>query len=205
MVYPVIGIIFFLLWKKGGWTGTRVLFTSIFTIYCIEVLKVTLFPLPVDSVMARDFAEVPFWGFLNLVPFGDLTANTLRTQFAPNVLLAVPFGFGAWFVLRRPTLKTVLLLGIAAAMAMELIQLAIGAAIGVMYRSIDVNDPIANTAGLLLGVAAFGLFSLAFRSLDGEKPSDSPGVLNHVRRVVSRDSVGREFNFRYVKAYRDTE
>ena len=186
MVYPIVGIVFFLLWRKGGWSGARVLFTLIFTVYAVEVLKVTLFPLPVDGVMARDFAEIPFWGFLNLVPLGDLTADTLRTQFAPNVLLGVPFGFGAWFVLRRPNLRTVLVLGVVAAIAIELVQLSIGALIGVMYRSIDVNDPIANTIGVLIGIAVFGLFSAAFRSLDGEEPNNKPGALNHVRRVVSR-------------------
>lgn len=185
MVYPLIGIALFLLWKKSGWSGAHVLFTLIFTVYTVEVLKVTLFPLPVDGVMARDFAEVPFWGFLNLVPFGDLTAETVRTQFVPNVLLGVPFGFGAWFVLESPTLKKVLLLGIGAAITIELIQLLIGASIGVMYRSIDVNDPIANTIGVTIGIAAFGLFGIAFRSLDGEEPTDDPGVINHVRRVVS--------------------
>ena len=113
LVYPLLAGVALGAFVKGKTNRPKVVCMALFGVYLVGVLRVTLFPIPVDGLMARDFASIPFMSFANFVPIVPLLDMGVGpSQLANNVVLGVPFGFGAWFVIRRPTLHRVLGLGV---------------------------------------------------------------------------------------------
>ncbi|MCP4307619.1 MAG: VanZ family protein [bacterium] len=160
--------------------------------YAIEALKEILFPIPVDGVIAQDFAAVDFWAFANFVPLKDLFGEVAnRGQIIRNVLVAIPFGFGAWFVFRRPTATRVTIAGFAASLLVETAQLGIGGLIGFMYRVVDVNDLILNTLGFLIGIAMFAVFGVFFTVYDRWIGSPDGRYWSYIRDTVEAYSLAR--------------
>lgn len=137
-----------LLWLRArrGWSTPRVLFTGLFALYAFKAVELTRFPVPVDGDMAESFSSGPFLRFLELVPLaGIVEEGALTPAFLRNVALGVPFGFGIWFLDTSMTARRALLAGAAASTTVEILQLAVGALVGFMYRVVDINDVIANT------------------------------------------------------------
>jgi hypothetical protein len=80
-----------------------------------------------------------------------------------NVLLTVPFGFGLPFVAKIGGLA-VLVAGVLFSVGIELSQLVVDALyLALPTWSIDVNDVILNSAGVVIGYAAFLLTGAAYR------------------------------------------
>lgn len=185
VAYPILVLVVLIsLWRFGS-HRTRILCIAIFSVYAIEAFKEILFPIPVDGVMARDFAAVDFWAFANLVPLRGLLGEVAdRGQILRNVLVGIPFGFGAWFVLRRPSVARVAVAGFAASLFVETAQLAIGGLIGFMYRVVDVNDLILNTLGVLVGIAMFAVFGVSFAVFDRWIGSPEGRYWSYVRDTV---------------------
>ena len=148
------------LWRRGG-AGRHVLARSGFALYLVLAWLLVLMPFPDESVL-RDPAPV------NLVPFGWLADASAGVRYVggglgawltnrtvvyvfSNVLLTMPFGA----YLRRAHrwgAARVALAALGLSLAFELTQLtAVWGIAGTRYRTFDVDDLIANTAGALLG------------------------------------------------------
>lgn len=118
--------------------------------YAAGVILVTVFP-----IRAHPRHGAPWWAVVELVPF-----HVPLWSFALNVVMFLPFGVLVplvWPAVARAGRLTALAL--AASTTVELTQLALWIAVG-NYRTVDVNDLIANTAGGALG---FGLLRSAPR------------------------------------------
>lgn len=123
---------------------------SLSYIYIIIVLGVTLFPIPYQE--AGSLMPVPN----NFIPL-DTIRSVLRTgitrnslvQICGNILLPVPYGVALYLVVRGklPRIISPLLFPLT----IELLQLFIGMAIGLNYRSFDIDDFILNLLGVYLG------------------------------------------------------
>lgn len=155
----------------------RTFMTAVFVIYLIEVARVTLFPIPLDSTRAT----VPYWvAATNFALFERM--GTTR-QVVGNIVMGIPFGFLAWFVLAKRSTARVLLAGIVTFGMIEVLQLVIGLAIGVPgYRILDINDLILNTSGVMVGIIGFLVVRSLFRLLD--RRAGDPGPLRAYLRSV---------------------
>jgi len=189
--YPILVVVFLAVFvRAGGQQRPRVLCLAVFSVYLVEVLRLTLFPIPVDGSMARSFAGIPFFTHSNPVPLTDLLQGRAdASEVIRNVALGVPFGFGGWFVLRRPSAARVLAAGSIAFVAVELLQLAIGWAVGFMYRVVDINDVILNAAGVAVGVGAFLVFARLWRALDRGAGQGGGANREFLRSVTGRAAV----------------
>ena len=99
-----------------------------------------------------------FTGSYNFVPSivgyltGELTGGLwARTMLVGNVLLLLPLGFLTPFLMKAPSWKRALLLGLGVSSVIELVQPVFG-------RSCDVDDVLTNALGALLGYLLFAAF-----------------------------------------------
>jgi glycopeptide antibiotics resistance protein len=126
---------------------------SVFVLYAVGILAVTIFP-----VQVHPWTRAPWWAVIELIPF-----HVPPLSFALNIGMFVPFGVLVpllWPVAGSAFRLSTLALATSA--AIELTQLALWLTLG-NYRTVDVNDLIANTAGGLLGLAILRVTTTASR------------------------------------------
>jgi glycopeptide antibiotics resistance protein len=143
-------------WQSMSWLA-RISLLAL-AVYLPFVVGLTLGGIPIDASATAS----PRWQrpWVNLMPFatirwaiGDGLASGLY-QVVGNVMILAPLGFlmpVTWHRCRQPL--TAFLTGLAAAITIELSQLAISLSVGVPYRIFDVDDIILNTLGVMLGWA----------------------------------------------------
>ncbi len=131
----------------------QILFWGAFYIYAVVVLGLTLFPIPYQGV--EDFLPVPH----NFIPFHSISSilemgitSTSLIQIGGNILLAVPYGAMLDITRKEKTGWLFFLLPFLFPLVIELLQLFIGAVIGLTYRSFDVDDFLLNALGAYLGI-----------------------------------------------------
>ncbi len=181
---PLIAVVLAFL-RQSGWRWERLFYVAVFSVYGLVAVGVTLFPIPVEHFLSPQLAEVPFSNWFELRPFTiSFQPTIIRTQTFPNIVLGIPFGFGAWFVLSKPGWRRVAALGVLAALAIELGQLAVSLVlVGFPYRVTDISDFIFNYAGVVLGIGFYFAFAAVWRALDDG--TSTSGVIGHIRAVVS--------------------
>jgi glycopeptide antibiotics resistance protein len=122
-------------------------------VYAVSVLAITVVPFRLHR-----HRHAPWWLVVQLVPF-----DVPPWSFALNILMFVPFGLLLPLIWRRAgSFARVLAGSLAASTVIELTQLVQWITLG-NYRTVDVNDLIANTAGGLLGYAILRLTTSASR------------------------------------------
>ncbi len=166
-LFGAIGIVFgcviaFLLKAKP----LKILFWSVFYVYIIVVLGLTLFPIPYQG--AELFDSVPN----NFIPFRTIISTlqmgltvTAFIQIAGNILIAAPYGVTLDLTMRKSNKIWLFLLPLLFPLVIESLQFIIGFAIGYNYRSVDIDDFILNALGGYLGI----LFSKLFFKNHGDK------------------------------------
>jgi len=136
--------------------------------------NVAFFPIPVDPELARGAAGRPFpWDSLNLVPLatiGPALSRGASGELRIAVLnVFVLFPAGVYLPILFPRLRTprsLVVTAVVGGASVELVQLAISLALGFLYRTVDIDDVILNTAGLGLGLLAGRLAVGRTRMLD---------------------------------------
>jgi hypothetical protein len=134
---------------------SRTWVAATFWIYVAAVAAVTVAPTGVHR-RHRDSS----WSVVQLVPL-----HVPPVSFVLNIVMFVPFGLLVPLLWSRAGgIGRVAGLSLAASMVIELIQLALWLTVG-NYRTVDVNDLIANTVGGVLGliVMRFALAGLKVR------------------------------------------
>lgn len=143
-------------------------YTSVIGVLAIAhlamVAALTFFPFPVQSEVLQDFRAMPPV-YNNLVPMVSLvraltTGSTPSVvyQSAGNFLMLAPLGIYAplLFAGLQRWWRTALV-GLGVCVGIEALQLGLSAMLGYTYKIADIDDVILNTAGAILGYAAFRL------------------------------------------------
>lgn len=144
----------------------KILFWSVFYVYIIVVLGLTLFPIPYQG--AELFDSVPN----NFIPFRTIISTlqmgltvTAFIQIAGNILIAAPYGVFLDLTMRKSNKIWLFLFPLLFPLVIESLQFIIGFAIGYNYRSVDIDDFVLNALGGYLGI----LFSKLFFKNYGDK------------------------------------
>lgn len=131
----------------------KILFWSVFYVYIIVVLGLTLFPIPYQG--AELFDSVPN----NFIPFRTIISTlqmgltvTAFIQIAGNILIAAPYGVVLDLTMRKRNKIWLFLFPLLFPLVIELLQFIIGLAIGYNYRSVDIDDFVLNALGGYLGI-----------------------------------------------------
>jgi VanZ like family len=117
------------------------------------VLAITVLPTRIHA-----HRHAPWWLVVQPVPL-----HVPPVSFVLNILMFMPFGVLLPLVWPRTgTFGRIAAWSLAASTAIELTQLVLWVTLG-NYRTVDVNDLIANTAGGLLGLAVLRFTTSAAR------------------------------------------
>jgi glycopeptide antibiotics resistance protein len=173
--------------RRREWNFSQLLFFSIFWVYLLVVIKSTLFPIFIDA-FRREVLGRQFMVSVNLIPFyfGPFTNWTSALPgIILNTLLTMPAGFGISFVTRFKANDLAWLL-LAFGFGLEGMQLLISLVLGYPYRTIDVNDVIFNSLGVLLGYGAFRLFAWIYAVLSQRFKIRQAGLFSYIREVSDR-------------------
>ncbi|ANY65813.1 hypothetical protein BBD42_04530 [Paenibacillus sp. BIHB 4019] len=148
----------------------------IFYVYMINVFKLTLLPIPIDprAIAAMKGETVQFFYNLNYIPFRAFDKNMLL-----NIILLVPYGFFIRYLTRK---GNILIHAVFLGLFFEAAQTLISLATNFNYRTIDIDDAIANFLGVLLGYAIHLIFSvISYKVLN--KISNKNSFLEHIFQV----------------------
>lgn len=132
--------------------AVKILFWAAVYLYGVAVIAITLFPMPLWCAGSVS----PVMG--NAVPLRSI-ARILRVcskdeafwQIGGNILLAVPYGVLLGRYLKGRKRWLLVLLPWVFPVVIEGAQLVLGHMLGVMYRSVDVDDVLLNALGGYLG------------------------------------------------------
>lgn len=149
----------------------RWLAVSIFAIYLVGVAHFVLLPLVFDPGASGEFGQIDLGRLIELRPFFLSGADVMpAAQVWLNILLTLPFGFGLPFVINlRP--RHMLLVGVLFSVGIEVAQLVADA----LYLagptwSVDINDVLLNSLGVVLGYLVFGLTGTLYAATVGRLP-----------------------------------
>lgn len=158
----------------------------LFFIYCVAVISVTLFPLPVQKSVIeirrspnypnREHNFMPIADLLKIVKLADF--RTATKIIGGNILLFIPLGLLLPVLTSKlNSLKAIILCGFLGSCIIEGLQLLISCLLGFNYRSVDVDDIILNTFGAVIGFWLLRLimpqFKKRFVSLIGSQNNDT--------------------------------
>jgi len=168
-----------------------VLLHAVFVAYLVVLACAVFLPLHGVRAAAASFqgteplSRAWYWGLQVHSPFAS---GHLEGQRVANVVMMIPFGFGFGLLAPRFGVRRIFAACMAYAVSLELIQLAISLALGIVYRTFDINDVIDNAFGAGIGLACFvGVAYLVRATGFG---ADAPDTT--VRGVVA-DAVARYF------------
>lgn len=154
--YPLV----LTLTRRSRWGAVSILF-----LYAVGVVAVTVFPIKVRS--ASWYWE-PWWSVFAWIPF-----QVPPLSWILNVVMFVPLGVLVPLLWPRfDSMRRMSLLGLYASIGIELTQLVLWFTLG-SYRTVDINDLIANTLGAVLGLLALRLVA-SRRPRPGYSPPASP-------------------------------
>ena len=144
---------------------------STFAIYLAGVAHFVLLPLVFDSGARRQFGPIDLGRLIELRPFFLSGADVMpAAQVWLNILLTVPFGFGLPFVVNVRA-REVLVVGVLFSVGIELAQLLADA----LYLagptwSVDINDVLLNSLGVVIGYSVFRLTGTLYAATVGRLP-----------------------------------
>ena len=193
LVWLILIVFLIAQWRrKQG--GSTIFCNLVFGIYLLYAVQVTFFPIRVAGDFADSMRQNSSWlTDINLIPFylpnGFLENEDLiqfaLVQFASNILLTMPFGFGVNFVARFRR-NDFLWLPFAVGFGIELSQLFINWILGYPYRVVDITDALLNAVGVLIGYGFFRLFSRVYIAVSSSIHKEPRGLFAYVHKVASR-------------------
>ena len=162
--------------RLGTW---RTIVALIAVAHLAVLASVALFPLPVNPALLANghaFASHTAGEALNLVPFRTIVSQLVgrygaegRLEALLNLFVLTPAGIYLPILIPRlRSWRTFLPVAIVVGGSIEAAQLAISLALGFRYRTIDVDDWILNTVGLLIGFAVWQLLSMVAARRKGQ-------------------------------------
>lgn len=200
----LIGILILVLLLPILWRQKRapsyLFFFSIFWLYLLMLVSVTIFPIPLDigdigfkfNNIGEQIAHMQKYHALNLIPLGFGTCWDLPRPCAigiyENILMTIPFGFGICFVARLKP-RDFPWLAIAVGLVIESTQFALDLAMGGAYRTVDANDVLFNAIGVLLGYGIFRIFAWLYLAIAYYSRINRRGLLAYIHDVASQTQI----------------
>ena len=190
-----LGLIVFLViqWRRKQ-SSAYIFCLLVFGTYLLYALQVTFFPLQISGRYADAMRQNSSWMTdINLIPFylpdgyrenKDLFQFAL-SQFASNILLTMPFGFGVNFVARFRRIDF-LWLPFAVGFGIEMSQLVMNFLLRYPYRVVDITYASLNAAGVLIGYGFFWIFSRLYTLISSKIRINHKGLFGYVQEVASR-------------------
>jgi glycopeptide antibiotics resistance protein len=130
-------------------TTSRFTLLSLFVLYVLEVIHLTVFPIHAHTGVWRDLAQ--FKQGVNLIPF----QHVHETDFVLNIVMMIPIGVFLPIVFRRiNSLSMVCLLGLFSGALIETNQYILRITVA-NDRNVNINDVIANASGVIIGYLVF--------------------------------------------------
>jgi glycopeptide antibiotics resistance protein len=135
--------------------------------FAIVVLALTLFPFPTSGRYIAETRANGFGPLMSTVPLQTIRkavangSSTAALQVIGNALMLAPLAI--LLPMLRPGLarwRRIIPICFAVSCAIELVQLGVSLAMGIHYKSFDVDDILLNTVG---GVVGFSVFLLGKR------------------------------------------
>ncbi|CAF1813649.1 VanZ family protein [Bacillus subtilis] len=164
------------LYKKGRLPIHKHIVIFCLLVYFFNLISVTLFPIPIDTVLIKDMRDdtyIPFVSGNNFIPFYffvDIYHEGLQyyviRSIGGNLILLMPVGLLFPLLFNKSNVKRILLTGFFISLFIELIQLSFSVYIGTIYRSFDVDDLILNTLGTLIGYWFFYILRTLFWKIE---------------------------------------
>ena len=172
--FELVGLVFVILYavnlliryRKKDVPIDQLVIHSFFFIYILGVLRVTLFPIPIDSRLIQETANSGIRSLHfnnNLIPFKtvyEVVISSLQLNYyqlairniGGNLLLLAPLGIFVPIIWPSISgIRRLLLIGFISSLAIELAQFGISFILGFSYRSFDVDDLLLNTFGVIIG------------------------------------------------------
>lgn len=170
IIIPILIVIYAILLRKRISKKQGVLnyfFFTCFFIYLFLVLTITIFPLPVDSRMIRDFQDIassnnyiPFSSLLELIRTGD--SIIIIRNIIGNIIMFMPFGFLLPIILKKVNnFKKIITFSFIFSLGIEVLQFLISS-ITYNYKITDIDDIILNVLGGILGFIIFKISLIVF-------------------------------------------
>lgn len=164
-------------------------FFAAFGVYCLLVVKVTLFPIVInpDEAQILQAVGVTMLTRMNWIPFyyREYSGSESLLHALLNIFMTVPFGFGISFIAR---LKARNFIGLAfgVGLGIEAAQLIISILLGYPYRVIDINDVLCNAAGVGMGYGVFRAFAWGTLSVFRRFKIKPKGLLAYIQETARR-------------------
>lgn len=140
-------------------TEQQLFFHSVFFIYLLIVLTITIIPIPV-YISPR---SIEIFKSVNLIPFRDLYYGYLfaKREIVLNIIMLIPFGFFIPLLTRYKVIGTVFITFLFS-LTIESLQL-ISTIMDIHYNRVaDITDLITNTLGGVIGYFIFYFFRRTF-------------------------------------------
>lgn len=159
-------------WKKHAkesFSWRKEIFLSLFFLYVVGVLAITVIPLPFTEFRnptANDFNVTPVVNTVRellatFTPRTKYMTGHLLKNILGNLLLFMPLGiFLPLFSIKYYSLKKVMLIAFLCSLLIEIIQF-LSKFFG-SYRSVDIDDIILNTLGAFIGFIIFDKILMRF-------------------------------------------
>ena len=164
---------------------------SLFWVYLMMLVKVTLFPIPIE-LNANDAQMRERLIFtlsrVNLIPFyyaGYFNRRVILLEIIQNIILTIPFGFGVNFIAQLKP-KNIHWLAVSVGFLIEFTQLVISLAVGA-YRTVDITDVLLNVAGILLGYFLFKGFARLYCLLVQRFNVKAKGLIGYVYHIANQE------------------
>lgn len=143
---------------------------SIFFIYSLGVISVTILPIPIEGI--DDFIETGFEPNNNFFPFSsiiqivtEMPLHVILRQIGGNLTLLLPLGFLLPLIWeKQQRFWKALQVGFSFSLGIELTQLLISTILGFTYKIFDVDDLILNTVGFAVGYLFFKLYQIGMKT-----------------------------------------
>jgi glycopeptide antibiotics resistance protein len=189
----ILTVLLFVLRRRGIF---YLLFFSIFWVYLLVLVSVTVFPIPLgmgggfkfETIWAQIVSMFKFSG-LNLIPlyFGNCwdLPRACAIGIYENILMTVPFGFGINFIARLRK-RDFIWLAFAVGLVIEATQFALDLLLGGVYRTVDVNDVLFNALGVWIGSGLFFGFARLFMAITVRFEIRHTGLLAYLQTVASQ-------------------
>lgn len=183
----LLTLILFILWRKKRdlWF---ILCCLIFGIYLLYMIEKAFFPLYLSGQFVDVMRQQPVLLDINIIPFyfGPFTTFSGALQgLILNIIFTIPFGFGIHFIMTiKP--KNLFLIAILVGLTIELTQFILSVILRYAYRSVDINDLLMNTLGVLIGYALFRVFAWIYQFATQRYHIQHNGLSAYIYKMVLR-------------------